>query len=127
MAYLDKERVDGGTVRGNTVVGDVTGKRVIVLDDMIASGGTIRLCADAIERHGGQVFAACATHGLFVGKAAENLARVPRIVITDTIRPFRLETTPAADRLHVIPTAKMFGSALRRTHEEGGSISDLLE
>ncbi len=127
VAYLDKERVDGGTVRGNTVVGDVTGKRVIVLDDMIASGGTIRLCADAIERHGGQVFAACATHGLFVGKAAENLARVPRIVITDTIRPFRLETTPAADRLHVIPTAKMFGSALRRTHEEGGSISDLLE
>ena len=127
VAYLDKERMDGATVRGTSVVGDVAGKRVIVLDDMISSGGTVRLCADAVERHGGEVFAVCATHGLFVGKAAENLAGIPRVVVTDTIRPFRLDGTPVAGNLHVIPTAKMFGSALRRTHEEGGSISDLLE
>ena len=127
VAYLDKERVDGGTVRGNTVVGDVAGKRVIILDDMIASGGTVRLCAEAVERHGGETFAACATHGLFVGEAERNLEAVPRVVVTDTIRPFRLEGTAVEPRLHVIPTARMFAQALRRTHEEGGSISDLLQ
>ena len=127
VAYLDKERIDGGTVRGSRVVGEVAGKRVIVLDDMIASGGTVKLCADAIAESDGEVFAACATHGLFVGDVEANLEHVPRVVVTDTIRPFRLDGTAVAARLHVIPTARMFAQALRRTHEEGGSISDLLQ
>jgi ribose-phosphate pyrophosphokinase len=105
----------------------VKGKRVIILDDMISTGGTIRVCAEAVEKHKGEVWAACATHGLFVGKSNKNLEGVPRLVVTDTIKPFRLDPEKWDGRLFVIPTAMMFAQAIRRTHEEGGSISDLLQ
>lgn len=126
VVYLDKERITGDEVTGSKIVGEVDGKRVIVLDDMIGSGGTIGLCMDAIEQHGGDVWGVIATHGLFVGQAERHLERVPRLVVTDTIQPFRLSPTNWEGRLHVIPTAMMFAQAIRRTHEEGGSISDLL-
>ena len=127
VAYLDKERLDGSSVQGSKIVGTVEGRRVIILDDMISTGGTIKLCMEAVERHKGVVYAACATHGLFVGAANENLAGCPRLVVTDTIRPFRLDAEKWNGRLFTIPTAMLFAQAIRRTHEEGGSISDLLQ
>ncbi len=127
VAYLDKERLNGSDVRGSKIIGNVSDKRVIILDDMISTGSTIRVCVEAVEKHKGEVWAACATHGLFVGKSNRNLDSVPRLVVTDTIRPFRLDAEKWAGRLFVIPTAMMFAQAIRRTHEEGGSISDLLQ
>ncbi|VAX36779.1 Ribose-phosphate pyrophosphokinase [hydrothermal vent metagenome] len=127
VAYIDKERVSGNKVQGSKIVGNVTGKRVIILDDMIASGSTIALAADAVKRNQGKVWAACASHGMFVGKPNKNLKGIKRIVITDTISPFRLDPQKYDGRLFVIPTAMMFARAIRRTHEEGGSISDLLK
>ena len=126
IVHLDKERVNGSQVRGSKIVGDVQGKRVIVLDDLISSGRTISICAKAVEKHGGEVWAVCASHGLFVGDADQHLANVKRLVVTDTILPFRLDHQKWEGRLYVIPTAMMFAQAIRRTHEEGGSISDLL-
>ncbi|QDT63993.1 ribose-phosphate diphosphokinase [Calycomorphotria hydatis] len=128
VAYLDKERMDGNSVKGSKVIGEIKGKRVIILDDMISSGGTVSICVDAVNKHKGEVWAVCATHGLFVGNGVEkNLEEVPRLVITDTIRPFRLKSSKWEERLFVIPTSMMFAQAIRRTHEEGGSISDLLQ
>lgn len=121
MAYLDKERnVDG--VYGHRIVGDVRGKKVVVVDDMIASGGTIRACAEAVEAGGGVVEAACVTHGLFVGDADENLAKVRRVIVTDTIPPFRLRTV----KPEVVSTSKLVGRAIKRTYEQGGSLSELM-
>jgi ribose-phosphate pyrophosphokinase len=127
VVHLDKERLSGTEVAGSKIVGDVEGKRVIILDDVISSGGTIGVAAKAVEKHNGTVWAACATHGLFVGRAAENLRGIERVIITDTIEPFRLDMDSFRDRLHVIPTSMMFAQAIRRTHEGGGSISDLLK
>ncbi|QDT37335.1 ribose-phosphate diphosphokinase [Stratiformator vulcanicus] len=128
VAYLDKERMDGSNVSGSKIIGDVKGKRIILLDDMISSGGTVRICVEAVKSHKAEMYAVCATHGLFVGGNVEkNLADVPRLVITDTIRPFRLKQSKWENRLFVIPTSMMFAQAIRRTHEEGGSISDLLQ
>lgn len=127
VVYLDKERLGEAEVRGSKIVGDVEGKRVIILDDMISSGGTVAVAAEAITKHGGKLWAVCATHGVFVGEADENLSGIDRLVITDTIAPFRLEESQSDSRLDVIPTAMMFAQAIRRTHEEGGSISDLLK
>ncbi|WP_166828762.1 ribose-phosphate diphosphokinase [Thalassoroseus pseudoceratinae] len=126
VAYLDKERLSGSEVAGSKIVGNVKDKRVIILDDMISSGGTIAIAAGAVAKHGGEVWAACATHGLFVGKANENLSQIERVIVMDTIDPFRLDRDAFANRLFVIPTSMMFAQAIRRTHEEGGSISELL-
>lgn len=122
---VDKERLNG-SVRGGKIDGDVKGKRVIVLDDMISTGSTINLCVETVEKNGGELWAVCATHGLFVGQAAENLRKVPRLVITDTIPPFRLNKEEWTNRLHVISTTHLISQAIRRTHD-GGSISELLE
>jgi len=127
VVYLDKERISGNDVIASKIVGDVEGKRVIILDDLISSGSTISVATRAAEKYGGEVWAACATHGLFVGRATENLKGVKRLVIADTIQPFRLDPQTWRDRLFLIPTAMMFGQAIRRNHEEGGSISDLLK
>lgn len=127
VAYIDKERLSGGKVLGSKIIGNVKGKRAIILDDMIASGSTVSLAADAVQRHGGKIWAVCASHGMFVGKPDKNLKGIKRIIITDTISPFRLDYKKYEERLFVIPTTMMFARAIRRTHEEGGSISDLLK
>jgi ribose-phosphate pyrophosphokinase len=123
IVYLDKERKNDGTVHGDRIVGDVKGKNVIVVDDMVASGKTIATSRQAIESHGGQLHSVCATHGLFVGKANEYLEGV-RILVTDSVPSFRLKGK-STDGLSVISTAKFFAQAIRRTHTDG-SISEML-
>ena len=90
---------------------------------MIASGKTIKMSADTVREFGGEVWAVCATHGLFVGNANEYLKGIPNIVISDSVQPFRLDEIKK--QLHVIPTVGLFAQAIKRTHEHG-SISSLL-
>ncbi len=129
LAYFDKERLSSTEVRGNEIIGNVKDKSVIIVDDLISSGRTIQLASQAVTKFGGNVWAACATHGLFTGDAANNLAEIKRIIVSDTIPPFRLANKGSNDRigLNVISTTKLFASAIRRTHEDGGSISQLLQ
>lgn len=127
LAYLDKTHV-GKVIEGTEIIGDVDGKTVVAIDDMISSGATLTECEKAVRAKNGELWAACATHGLFVGKSAQNLSSLKRIVITDTIDSNnRKLADEVMSKLHVISTAKMFAQAIRRTHEEGGSISDLLK
>lgn len=122
--YLDKRRLNTGKVKGDKISGNVANKKIIILDDMISTGKTIKLAVDAIEAYNGELLAVCATHGLFVGDAEKNLEKVKKLFITDTIPPFRLEKGGILDRLQVIETARIFAQAIKRT-EEGGSLSDL--
>ncbi len=126
VVYIDKERLSGEAVRGAKVVGDVSGKRAIIVDDMIASGNTIVNTKTAIENADGEIWAVCATHGLFVGDANEKLTGIERLVITDTIDPFRLDSSKWKGKLFVVRTESMFARAIKLTHE-GGSISELLD
>lgn len=123
LCVLDKTHV-GRTIEGHMVVGDVKDRDVVIVDDMIASAKTMSEARKGVLANGGRVWAACATHGLFVGRANENLADFERVIVTDTVRPYRL-TGPAASKLAVISTAKLFSEAIRRINEED-SISDLL-
>ena len=99
---------------------------MLVVDDMIASGGTLVTAASTIEKHKGTLWAACATHPLFVGNVNENLAKINKVIVTDTILPCRIEDK-VRGKLKVLSTTKLFARAIRRIHDQGGSISDLLK
>lgn len=135
LAVFDKRRVESAT-KGETrktelevgrIIGDVKGKRVLIYDDMIDSGGTVAKATEQVEKEGGEVYAVCAAHGLFTKNAEEKLSTLKRLIVTDTIPPWRLKLENWKNRLHIVPTSRLIGSAIRRTHEEGGSLSDLLE
>lgn len=123
LCVLDKTHV-GRTIEGHMVVGEVKDRDVVIIDDMIASAKTMSEARKGVIANGGRVWGACATHGLFVGKANENLAEFERIIVTDTVQANRLNRSNLA-RLAVISTAKLFAEAIRRINEED-SISDLL-
>lgn len=128
VLHLDKERKASGELKNSGEInGDVAGKRVIVYDDIIASGGTIKLCCEAVKKYGGEIWAVCATHGIFTEKANENLKSVDRLVVTDTVLPINLNKEEWKNRLFICRTTQLFAEAIKRTHYEGGSISELLE
>jgi ribose-phosphate pyrophosphokinase len=126
LAYLDKSRSQAGDVSGNHIVGDVKDKQVVIIDDMISSGKTIKQCVDTVKSHGGTVWAICATHGLFVGKVNDYLAGVNKIIITDTINHFDDLDKSILEKIEIVSTTEMFAKAIRRTNQ-GGSISSLLK
>ncbi|WP_448205666.1 ribose-phosphate diphosphokinase [Azospirillum sp. sgz302134] len=125
LAFMEKTR-SSGVVRGDTLVGDVKGRAVVILDDLISTGTTMMRAASACRAAGcGPVFAA-ATHGVFVG-AADVVASplFDRIIVTDTLPPFRLPDELLSRRVTVLGIAPLLGEAIARIHA-GGSISELL-
>jgi ribose-phosphate pyrophosphokinase len=126
VAFLEKARAKG-VMRTGRLVGDVAGTAIII-DDLISTGGTLRNAAVACRESGATKVYAAATHGVFVGSAERLLsgAELDRIVVTDTIPPFRLDPGLAQNKLTVLSAAPLFAEAIRRIHT-GGSLVELLE
>ncbi len=126
-AFLEKYR-SAGIVSGDAVVGDIEGRVAIIVDDLISTGGTIARAVAACRQRGAKAAYAAASHGIFVGDAARLLADpcLERLVVTDTIPPFRLDAALVRNKLAVLDTAPLFAQAIRRIHD-GGSIVELLE
>jgi len=126
-AFVEKYR-SSGVVRGDALVGDVRGRAVIILDDLISTGGTILRAAAACRAQGAEFVFAAATHGLFVGGAAELLGSgdLDKIVVTDTVPPFRLPASALDAKVKVLSTAALFAEAIRRIRS-GESIVELLD
>jgi ribose-phosphate pyrophosphokinase len=124
-AFMEKQR-SAGVVSGERLVGDVGGRVVIIIDDLISSGTTLARAAAACGA-ARKIYAA-ASHGLFAQKAAEVLggSAIARLVVTDTVPPLRLAAGAARDKLTVLGTAPLFAEAIRRMHT-GGSLVELLE
>jgi ribose-phosphate pyrophosphokinase len=127
-AFVEKYRARG-VVSGEMLVGDVTGRVALIVDDLIATGGTILRAARACRAAGARVVHAVGTHGLFVGHASKILFGEPaleQIVVTNSVPPFRLGRDRLPDQLVVLDVAPLFAEAIRRIHT-GGSIVELLE
>jgi ribose-phosphate pyrophosphokinase len=116
-----------GVVSGEAVVGDVEGRVAIILDDMIVSGGTIARTVRACYERGAKGIRAVATHGLFVDGADEILAvaELEKVVVTDSVPPFRSQAGALSEKLEVLNAAPLFAEAIKRIHS-GGSVVDLL-
>ncbi|KAF2989571.1 ribose-phosphate diphosphokinase [Methylocystis sp. MJC1] len=127
-AFMDKTRSEG-KVTGEIFAGDVDGRVAIILDDLIAGGGTAARAAAACRVHGAARVFVAATHGVFAKAAAETLRDAPidGLVITDAVPLREGDATAQAlgERLMIVPIAGLFAQAIRRRHENG-SITELL-
>lgn len=124
VAAGSKQRLGDDRVVIDSIVGDVAGKRAIILDDEIATGGSIIELLERLEELGCTQAAVACTHGLFAGKAVERLRGHPlisEVVTTDTV--------PAPARwpeLRVRSVAGLFAEAISRIHA-GESVSSLFD
>jgi ribose-phosphate pyrophosphokinase len=124
VAAGSKRRLADDRVVIDTIVGDVDGCDVIVLDDEIATGGTVVELVHMLRGHDvGRISVAC-THGLFTGTAVERLSglrEIGEVVTTDTVPVLDADSLP---HLCVLSVAPVLSEAIRRIHD-GESVSSL--
>ena len=122
LAIVDKRRVSPDQAKAVHVIGDVAGKRCILVDDMISTGGTISEAAFALRENGATEVHVAAAHGVFCGPAKERLEKAPidSIVVTDTIPQNSM--TPRG--VTVLSVGDLLGDAILRIHQ-GRSVSKL--
>lgn len=124
IAICDKRRERAGESEVMNVIGDVDGKRCILIDDIIDSGGTLCNAAEALLKNGATEVSAYITHGVLSGGAVNRIqnSRLSSLVITDSILP--TEAVRAAKNIRVISIAPLIGEAILRTSREE-SVSSL--
>ena len=126
LAILHKRRADANSVTIHSVIGDVQGKRPILVDDIIATGTTLRRAADALVEAGAQPdITIVATHAVLTSDALEKLNHpaIQRIIVTDTV-PVPAEKRRKLPKLEVVSLAPLLADAIVRLHE-GRSLSPL--
>lgn len=123
MVVLDKRRLSGEETIVYNLIGSVEGKNVVLVDDMIATGGTVVDGARVAMERGARSVIVCATHGVFASNALERLEKtsIEQIVVTDTI----LQRSNS-EKLKVLSVAPMLADAIRRIHENL-SISEMFD
>jgi ribose-phosphate pyrophosphokinase len=124
---LTEKRRSAGIVSGDLFVGDVEEAAVLIVDDLISTGGTLLRTARAARQAGAKRVLALVTHGLFMpgAEAAIMGAVLDRIVITDAVPPFRPSAEVVRAKIEIIPAAPLFAECIRRLHA-GESLTDLL-
>ncbi|MDD5259525.1 MAG: ribose-phosphate pyrophosphokinase [bacterium] len=122
LGFIDKRRPAPGKAEMNYVVGDVQGKNVVILDDIIDSAGTLVKAAEVLKKNGAlDIYAAC-THPVLSGLALERIrgSVLKEVIVTNTI-PLRED---AQGKIKVLSVAKLLADSIKRIHEEE-SLSSL--
>ena len=125
IAIIEKRRPKANVAEVMNVIGDIEGKNVILVDDMIDTAGTICEAATVLKRFGAKKVYGCATHGVLSGPAIERIANseLERFVITDTIPlPEGIE----APKIDVVSVSTIFAEAIRRINDNK-SVSILFD
>ena len=126
LAIVDKRRERAGVSEVLNIIGDVSGRRCIIVDDIVDSGGTLCNAATALLEAGACGVDAYIVHGVLSGSAVERIdaSEIASMTITDSIEP-----TPeilASQTLRVITVAPLMASAVQRISEES-SVSSLFD
>jgi len=116
--YVEKRR-SAGVVSGGLLAGDVRDSTVLIVDDLVATGGTLQRAAQAARTGGAHRVIALATHGLFMTGASETLAdsAIDRIAVTDIVPPFRLSGASISQKIDILGAAGLFAQAIQRLHQ----------
>ena len=126
MAIVDKRREKAGEIADMTVIGDVSGKTCIIVDDICDTAGTLVKAAQLLIDHGASEVHAYITHGVLSGPAVERVSNsvMKSLVITDSIdQPDAVKNCP---NTRIVPTAPMFAQAIINIWN-GTSVSSLFE
>ncbi|PIE23439.1 MAG: ribose-phosphate pyrophosphokinase [Planctomycetota bacterium] len=125
LAIVDKRRVSGSVTKVEHMVGNVQGKRALIVDDMISTGGSISDAARVVKEHGAREVTLLASHGVLCGPAVERLDAAPIecIYISNTI-PLPKERRPK--KLKSVSLAPMLAKAIDSIHHSE-SVSILFE
>jgi ribose-phosphate pyrophosphokinase len=126
LAIVDKRREQAGEVAGMTVIGDVTDRRCIIVDDMCDTAGTLCKAAEVLMEAGATEVHAYTSHGVMSGPAVERITGsvLKSMVITDTIEATK--PVAACPNIRVLPTAPMFAQAIVNIWN-GTSVSSLFD
>jgi ribose-phosphate pyrophosphokinase len=116
MAIIDKRRPKANVAEVMNIIGEVDGKNVILLDDMIDTAGTITAAASVLKEKGAKDIYACGTHALFSGPAVERLKNAPisKIIVTNTIA----QKDHGLENLEVLSVAPLLGEAIDRIFKD---------
>ena len=127
MAIVDKRREKANVSEVMNIIGNVEGKTVILLDDMVDTAGSLCGAAKALVEIGkAKEIYACASHGVLSGPAIERIENsyIKELILLDTI-PYP-ENAPKCDKIRYLPVGPVFAEAMERIHEES-SIASLFE
>ena len=114
LVICDKERQEANKVKTITVIGDVTGKDVYLIDDLVDTAGTLSKAAQALIDEGATSVKALCTHAVLSGNAYENIENslIDKLIVTDTI-PLKRQS----NKIEVLSCARLFSRAIRNAHE----------
>ena len=125
FALIDKRRYAPNKAEIVHLIGDLNGKDVLIIDDMIDTAGTTVNAANAAKENGANTVTAVATHALFSGPAIERIknSAIGKIIVTDTLS---ISEEKKLDNMEIVTVANVFGEAIERVYE-GKSVSALFE
>ena len=117
LAIIDKRRPKANVSEIMNIIGDVKGKKVILVDDMIDTAGTLCNAAQAVMARGAVSVTACASHGVLSGPALERLEKSPieEVILLDTIE---LPPEKLLPKIHQLSAAPVFAEAISRINED---------
>lgn len=123
LAIIDKRRSGPNIAKVMHVIGEVSGKKCILIDDMIDTAGTLTEAATALMENGATSVKAMATHGILSGPAIERISNsvIEKVIITDTIDNTRLKDFA---KLEILTVAGILATSIERIHNKE-SISSL--
>lgn len=125
LAIIDKRRISGSKAVSYNIIGDVKGRTILMVDDMIATAGTVVEACRLVREKGAARIIVTASHGVLCGPAIERLqsAGIDQIAVTDTI-PVSETARERIPQLRVLTVSELMGEAIRRIHRDE-SVSSL--
>ncbi len=125
LAIVDKRRISDVKAEVMHILGDIKGKNVILVDDMVATAGSLTEAAAALKKNGAKDIYAAITHPVLCGPAIERIraSEIKKLVVTDTIPVPEEKRT---DKIVQLSVAPLLGEAIRRIHNEE-TVSALFE
>jgi ribose-phosphate pyrophosphokinase len=127
ISIIDKRRRSGSQADAVHIIGDVEGRNVIMVDDMITTAGTVTAAVKMLRDHGALEIYMSATHAVFAPPAMDRLSECDftKLAVTDTI-PIGNRADRIKDRLVVLSVSELLGEAIHRIHHNA-SVSELFK